>query len=573
MPGLILTVNASVQNITDAVSSLSDDGYSFHVTDFGIKNCFSGIYTYKNYPVKIITYEGFTIIFEGVIYSEIMLSDKELIQLFFSDEGFRHDQIVSFAENTDGEFVFLLVDSVQKKALVFNDRFGRLPMYLRKNQKSFVISREIRFVKNIFGALEHDKIAHAQTLLFGFSLGKRTLWEEITRFPPHAQFLIDFEKSSFQLTEYFAFPKVEKNSVEKSDIEQMVAHLRKALETRINKLYRPVISLSGGLDSRLLAVLSTGFDAVTPFLTYKDAEGSSGEDIVAVNEILNHLKLEGRHSFVDLPLANEESIKEIIQIKQGLNGADMAFLLSYLKIIRDEEFSQITGDGGDKVLADLNPLVSVFSQNQLVNYILRKHAKLDVRTAAKLSGVKTEDIICSVKEVLASYALSSFNQQHQSFMLRERAMNWLFEGEDRNRYFAWTTTPYYSPAFFDCAMRFPMKEKSFGKLFLQIFQMLPGRAGEIINPNWKISPADRNGIQKLVFRQRLQLYMPRKVISLLKGASNKIAFEEFVFSDLLKNYLSKTFSQNVFSSAVKLKLPVDVWYSLLTICLEKRRAN
>jgi asparagine synthase (glutamine-hydrolysing) len=572
MPGLFLAVNANLENISNALSSLSDGDCRFHQIDFESEECFAGLYAKRNYPFKQYKKEGRFIIFEGMIYSGWPVSEEALFDTFFGHEGFRHDNIASFVKATDGEFVFLLVDSTQKKALLFNDRFGRLPLYIHKGLDNLVISRDIRFIKLVNTVVRKDKIAHAQNLLFGFSLGKRTLWEGIERFPPHAQLVIDYGEYAIQQNEYFSFPKQNKPSVENADIDLLINHLQTALQARISKLLGPALSLSGGLDSRLLAVLLAESKSEIPLFTYIDDEGSADADVIAVNEIIARLNLKDKHKFINIPAATEQDVLELLEIKKGLNGADMAFLLPYLKYFQQNEYSQITGDGGDKVLADLSPLIGVNTQNQLISYLLRKHTLITLKTVSALSGLSPDVIIESVRDVLNGYKLQSIAEQHQSFMLRERAMNWLFEGEDRNRFYSWSTTPFYNPDFFDLAMSLPMKEKAFGKLFLQLFRKLPANAGDIVNPNWNVAPSDRSGLKRLIFRQKIQLFFPEKLLHLIKKGAPLISVDEFEFAGLVKAHLNKSDSDKTLSKALALKLPAAVWYRMLTICLAELKS-
>jgi hypothetical protein len=45
------------------------------------------------------------------------------------------------------------------------------------------------------------------------------------------------------------------------------------------------------------------------------------------------------------------------------------------------------------------------------------------------------------------------------FKIFERGHNWLFVGEDRSRFFMWSTTPFYSVPFFKASMAIPQRAK------------------------------------------------------------------------------------------------------------------
>ncbi len=136
---------------------------------------------------------------------------------------------------------------------------------------------------------------------------------------------------------------------------------------------------------------------------------------------------------------------------------------------------------------------------QLLNYLLREHGRTTLESAAQWSGLSAK----ALKDYLFSH-LKSYQEApdktYSQFLLRERALKWLFEGEDRNRDFCWTTTPYYSLPFARQALEVNMSAKAHGKLFLQLFQQLPGRLEEIVNPNWQQPLSNQKAIQQLYRR-------------------------------------------------------------------------
>ena len=192
-----------------------------------------------------------------------------------------------------------------------------------------------------------------------------------------------------------------------------------------------------------------------------------------------------------------------MQLKQGLNYAGMSFLLPFLEYFAQQNRPMITGDGGDKLLADLRPLIHLRNHKQLLNYLLRQHSRLKLETAAKWSGISVKTLKDYLLAHLGSYKETP-DQAYSQFLFRERARKWLFEGEDRNRAFCWTTTPFYSLPFARQALDVKMSDKAYGKLFLQLFQQLPGRLEQIVNPNWQ-QPLDRQkAIRQLYQRQQIK---------------------------------------------------------------------
>jgi hypothetical protein len=115
-----------------------------------------------------------------------------------------------------------------------------------------------------------------------------------------------------------------------------------------------------------------------------------------------------------------------------------------------------------------------------------------------------------------AYRAMNYEEKYALFMLHERGMVWLFEGEDRNRYFSWSTTPFYSPEFAFKALSIPMKKKKQGKLFLHLFKKMESGLETISNPNWKLAPRQQMSLRWLFIKQKLKYSLPPSVLTKIK---------------------------------------------------------
>jgi hypothetical protein len=66
-----------------------------------------------------------------------------------------------------------------------------------------------------------------------------------------------------------------------------------------------------------------------------------------------------------------------------------------------------------------------------------------------------------------------------------------------------------------------MDQKAYGKMFLELFRLLPGQLENIVNPNWKLPLNQQDSIRKLYYRQRLKYSLPWSHI-LFKDSTAKI---------------------------------------------------
>ncbi len=108
---------------------------------------------------------------------------------------------------------------------IINDALGRLPMYYYKADGQLLISREIRFISTLINIKKFDKMAIAQYLLFGYSLGKRTLLENISRL--EAATLINLNNFAIELKYIHRFNFEDKKYKERT-IEENANHLVEA---------------------------------------------------------------------------------------------------------------------------------------------------------------------------------------------------------------------------------------------------------------------------------------------------------------------------------------------------------
>jgi asparagine synthase (glutamine-hydrolysing) len=168
-------------------------------------------------------------------------------------------------------------------------------------------------------------------------------------------------------------------------------------------------------------------------------------------------------------------LQRLLGMKSGMNYLGMAFILPFFDVLEAEygrDLAFFTGDGGDKILPDHRPRSDVQSLDALVRYVLAKHEVLPLPTVASLTGVHALDIVASLEERLRSYPEEQFEDKHVHFVLFERAFKWLFEGEDRNRQFFWSVSPFYGREPFRLAMECPPRLKARYALYRSFMESL-----------------------------------------------------------------------------------------------------
>lgn len=475
-----------------------------------------------NYPVERISLAAGYAIVEGLVYNrDVTQLQEELNQLNTHPERKAIERVVS---EWDGDFVVVLVRTDTNSCIVFNDFLGRLPLYLHRDDNEVMVSRKF----SSFSAhdLTVDRISQAFQLLFGYAVGNRTIWKEVTKIPGNTILRFSPDSLDFcviETNEQVYFP-VEKDSA--IDTHELLASLKQALLDRLHHVPNLALSLSGGLDSRLLAgILATG-NTQLPAITYNATAGHA-QDCISAAELIARIGWTD-HRLIELGTCKQEDVEELFLLKGGQNFLAMSFILPYLHYFEEHGLCMITGDGGDKTIERIHPMRRLRDAADLWNYVVVKNAIASFEVIFELTGVGQAELKTHFLAMIDAYPEHSLEDKYARFILTERGLNWLFEGEDRNRLVTWSVTPFYSNRFFWAAMRLAPDAKKEGNLFRLLLRELPGGLGEIVNPNWMVPLNDEKGVRKLMRRQRLKTWLPDFVRERLVNKAPKITYAQWL---------------------------------------------
>lgn len=430
-----------------------------------------GVTAAPDYPVRSLETDDRLIVFEGRRYGR-SLTDDDLLEL-----GERivdptaTDEVRSWLRHTDGEYVVMVADRGTGEVTVVNDLFGRLPVYVRSGGTGGLVSREIRFVLSP-GRPTYDRLGIAQTLLFGYPLGTRTLWEEVSKLPSGSRLRAEGDAVAVERLHEFDFgrPRYADRSIERNARELAERFVRASRARTANG--PSVVSLSGGHDSRAVAA-ALGTSGATVRAATFSRDGRTRDDVRIARSVADRLDLPWeRH---DLNGTSADAARTLLELKAGLNHVGMGFILEFLERLQSRHgpaFTYLTGDGGDKALPDLTPPVQLSSIDALVEHVIARNRVWDVERAAKLAGVSRGQLRDSVRSVLERYPEPSYGDRYVHFLTHERGFNWLFEGEDRNRYYGWSTSPFYAAPVFRYAMNVPPEQKRHNRYYKAFLKAL-----------------------------------------------------------------------------------------------------
>jgi asparagine synthase (glutamine-hydrolysing) len=477
---------------------------------------------YPEYPITIYEDDHFWVCIEGKIYGQDDAKiKKEINALLFeisvadkcSDKGY--SAVDKWLSKTDGEFIIYALNKRNNEFVLVNDILGRLPIYYYKDDTRLIISRELPFIAYLISHNDDnsnikyeyfDKMAIAQYLLFGYTLDKRTLVKDINRLQPGALARISNGKynkfdvgspngTHFDIENLFSFNFEQKKYVNdslKENTDKLISLFSEACKNRANYDGINIISLSGGFDSRIIAACFHKNKIPCRGVTYlepgwKPLLGNRSESEIA-KKVSNIFGLDWKDYG---PIrAKAKDFLTLLRIKMGSIHLGYSFMLPLSESLKNEspfDTIFITGYGGGRVFVNLLPPKDNTDMNELVHGILHTESFLSLSDVSKLVQINEEAIIDEIKRVLLLYPEKELDQKYVHFIIYGGSFKAIFEVEDRDRLYFWSTSPFYSIPVFKYVMNCSDVNKSSRALHREILMTLSPAAAAIDNSDYGCS--------------------------------------------------------------------------------------
>ncbi len=497
MPGISLIAGKNLLNKEKQIAKvLSEQNYLETYKNETLvvdENVFIGSNTYEQYPIKILREENFIIVIEGKIYnkSESCYKD-EIIELAknISQEGIEN-KLSQWLQNSDGDFIIFILNKKTKNIYIFNDIFGRLPLYYKESEnKDIVVSRYLNFINRFSEQTDFDRISIAQFLLFGFMINTRTMFENVHHLRPAS--LLRIKNNKIQITNIFRFNFQDRKYTElnpKEIIKNLSVLFSESCKNRFLNNKLNVVTLSGGLDSRLVA--SCVYKNKIPFtaVTFRHKYGSVINDEQIATQLANLFNSD--HKIIEIDPPNGNDVYTQLKLKEGMNSLFTSYLIPFYQKVNNlfgPDINFITGDNGDKLIFTLDkPSKKFKSLDELANFIALEHGLLSLDSIKDLCGVEKTEIINEIKTLLNTYSESDLWQKYVHFKVVERPYKFAYQGEDRHRNFFWTLSPFWSFPFYNYFMNCSDISKKKHKLFAELIKYFSPEAIQLPYSNFKSS--------------------------------------------------------------------------------------
>jgi len=255
-----------------------------------------------------------------------------------------------FVQSLNGSFVLIIYDLKQAEVTIVNDRYGLRPLYYNMSDGKLLFASEVKAILEVPAfdkKLNEDTIA--EFFAFGEILGNKTFFEGIETLPPAS--VLTYDGKRISIKQYWDPDYEPDYSLSQDEIaEQLVQAFRKAVDIRMRDNLRYGVSLSGGLDSRvvLAAIDKSQRHRVTTF-TF----GVSGCDEIKIAKMVAR---EAGVSHRVIELVPEELVsyaEEVVHLSDGMDTIDVTFIPYFYNRAREQVDVFSNGTGLDILLGGL----------------------------------------------------------------------------------------------------------------------------------------------------------------------------------------------------------------------------
>lgn len=345
MPGIVGIVSGKAidENLLDQmVNSIKYENFyrvdKYINSNIGIARIHLGIFNPEAQPIFNENGSLF-IIFDGKIYDY----REEMKKLKAKGHKFRFENDPEFClhsyeeyglnyiEDLNGSFFFVIHDVEGNKTIIANDRYGLRPHYYTINDERLLFASEIKAIlqDQTFKKDLNDE-AVADWFAFGEILGNKTFLKDIEVLPPAS--ICIYDGQNFSIDQYWDFNyDPDYNKSEEKFVDELVKAFKKAVKIRMENNHCYGVSLSGGLDSR---VIIAAIDKNKRKDVFAFSFGSLNCDEVRIAKKVS--KIAGT-SFKAIEITPEMIIKNTertIHLGDGLYYVGLAFLLPVFKKVR-----------------------------------------------------------------------------------------------------------------------------------------------------------------------------------------------------------------------------------------------
>lgn len=561
MPGLNLTFKHIDVESADDNSILSSVDYLKKLFEHRGPDFFlNADIPYSHYPIRYFETKKFFWIIEGMVDDDGIKYMNEWIERYFDRKeidphSIRHS-LSLFFPNLTGEFVVCLYHKESKVWYVWNDILGRLPFYYHSDAMNGckVLSRNIKVIVDHIRPKVDSKQA-INFIAFGHGPNFNTLFHNVFKLKPGSFVVVESPKRFLKEYSYHKWDLEElvgKKEGTPIDYQELHHYFEQAIQFGSAFSKEFVLSLSGGLDSRGILQMATKMNVQVACKTFLSSFNENLQDVNLAKEV-SRIYNNSTEVFQN-PLISENDLRELYDLKMGQNDLDMAEIFPFLRHCSNygNRPLMLTGDIGGAILKDLQPSWPHLSSNQVRNFLKNRFSDCDHSFLSKILerfGLSFYDPFEENLKAIEDLPGSKLSTKLIHYRIFIRTLDFSTEGEDRNRQFLPSFSPYAFLPFFKYCMSVHPKEKLNFAFYKNWLSAIDNLSQNVANHNFGFSLQSKGKIQLLNLKYNFGntsfgAYLrniKKKRSNYLDLTSDKLTkFEEEIFSNpLVKEFVSK----------------------------------
>lgn len=264
-------------------------------------------------------------------------TDTEVLIYLYQEFG------LDLIDHINGMFAFAIWDIKKQELIMFRDRLGVKPLFILRSKEQIFFASEIKAFKNLnidLGGLDPEAIMNY--LRFKHVGSKRSIFKSIIKIPP--AHIVIIKKDEIKMNKYW---QPISNKIQRYESHKIRSLIKDATRLRLRSDVPLSISLSGGLDSSIVAyeaVKGNGFKGEVFSIKYpkKDEDESQISSRFAS-------ELGIRLNIIDFPEIDINLLPRLVEVMDE-PFSDYSIYPSFLLFKEQSKFSTVvlTGDGGDE---------------------------------------------------------------------------------------------------------------------------------------------------------------------------------------------------------------------------------
>ena len=290
---------------------------------------------------QVIDSSSYFIILTGGI--SVTLPDLEL-------EKDIHQALTDCLRQADGLFTLCIYDKKKDTLFLANDFFGLYPLFYYTNNEYIMFCNEYQpLVIQKRKQLTLSKKSVQSYFEYGFTLHGTTFFDEIIKFKERR--ILEFSQKKINTKEYATLSKSAHMTFDES-VDQLYNALYKAVEKSFSNVQMPLITLTGGLDTRMiLALTDEKIRSAAAYITFylSPLDETNDKDVLIAKKIaelynLNHTVIPFEEKTKDLHYLYFEEIRNDNGPPKltGQYGGELLSGILYNKVLEKQINENIT---------------------------------------------------------------------------------------------------------------------------------------------------------------------------------------------------------------------------------------